>query len=413
MSQAAEAVVRSNPHTLPTSLKEAVVDALLNITHARISGAGEEGRFLFGARPRAVLNSGFLLPRRDVTGDDEVTSPIWISSHGLDMQVAAAASGEVLVIPELSIYVRVLPTVDDLKRLDCRPHFRLRREVSEKLKNEAKAAQDLEWEKVKGTYTSRWKHPGWADIRDRVRREVYAKEGVPPDLTNLFSSEDDTEEGVGQAEGAPEAIEANLVEGFKYKDEHFEPLAIPHKWMRIDVEVPPLRFSPYWTEDEISRAAANHASSIKDAIGSHLLAFYESSDPVRGGKLWAYRRTAQIRPSEYKDWTKYLETVREAGGPVAAPAHDVAWNIEVSKDWLDPTRLNLRIGLENVSREPATQVDEQDHAIFLVSLTVEVGTAIHRPLKLERVEPSYRYNAHRRWCNKMSSHPAAPAFVMV
>ncbi len=24
------------------------------------------------------------------------------------------------------------------------------------------------------------------------------------------------------------------------KDEHFEPLAVPHKWMRLEVELPPL-----------------------------------------------------------------------------------------------------------------------------------------------------------------------------
>ena len=79
--------LRDDPAKISSTLKEAVVDSLLNLTYAQISGQGSTGQYLFGARPRTLLNSGFLLPQRNQSGDDEVTSPIWISSHGVQMQL--------------------------------------------------------------------------------------------------------------------------------------------------------------------------------------------------------------------------------------------------------------------------------------------------------------------------------------
>ena len=69
--------LRANPAEISSTLKEAVVDSLLNLTYAQLSGQGEAGEYLYGARPRTLLNSGFLLPQRNPLGDDEVTSPIW------------------------------------------------------------------------------------------------------------------------------------------------------------------------------------------------------------------------------------------------------------------------------------------------------------------------------------------------
>ena len=84
-------VVRSNPRAISDTLKEAVVDALLNIVTARLSGAGDYGRTIFGAKPRSVLASGFLLPFDRLTDGDEESASIRICSHGLDMLVADTA----------------------------------------------------------------------------------------------------------------------------------------------------------------------------------------------------------------------------------------------------------------------------------------------------------------------------------
>ncbi len=163
------ATVRADPDKIPSSLKEAVADALLNLTHARITGAGDFGRVLYGARPRNLLNSGFILPARTDVEGDEVTSPIWVSAHGCDLQIAARASGELQVQPRFTLYVRVLPTEDDIKRSDCQPSFRLRRDIALRIRHRRYELLDKRWEEVKGSYASRSRHPDWLRIAEEVR----------------------------------------------------------------------------------------------------------------------------------------------------------------------------------------------------------------------------------------------------
>lgn len=57
-------IVRNDPQTLHSTLKEAVVDALLTMVHSEVSGAGRHGKYLYGARPRLLLNSGFASLKR-------------------------------------------------------------------------------------------------------------------------------------------------------------------------------------------------------------------------------------------------------------------------------------------------------------------------------------------------------------
>lgn len=193
-------VLRADPAGVSTTLKEAVVDSLLNLTYAHLSGQGPTGQYLFGARPRALLNSGFLLPQRSVSGDDEVTSPIWVSSHGLQMQLNAVMPAVITVSPRLSVYVRVLPREEDLKRPNCRPVFMLRQALVDEIKAERDRRLEEEWEKVKGSHTSKWKHPGWSAIRAQVVDEVYAAKGVPRHLLTTDVPQDSTDV---EAEEAP------------------------------------------------------------------------------------------------------------------------------------------------------------------------------------------------------------------
>ena len=99
-----ESVLRSDPSKISTTVKEAVVDSLVNLTYAQVSGEGATGQYLFGARPRTLLSSGFLLPQKQATGDDEVTSPIWISSHGMQLQIGAGIAEVITVRPKVALY---------------------------------------------------------------------------------------------------------------------------------------------------------------------------------------------------------------------------------------------------------------------------------------------------------------------
>ena len=221
--------VRADLSKLPTTLKEAVVDALLNMTYAQVSGHGPTGQYLFGARPRTVLNSGFLLPRKTLDGDDEVTSPIWISSHGLQLQIGAGIEGTIQVLPRCSIYVRVLPRPEDLRRPDCQPKFLLRPEVIAVLQTERNQRLNSEWEKVKGAYTSRHRHPEWPAIQKRIIDEVYGAHGIPTGVIAPVVREEPADGPVDGEEIDAQGLVAGADGAPAIKDEHFEPLAVPHK----------------------------------------------------------------------------------------------------------------------------------------------------------------------------------------
>ena len=78
-------------------LKEAVCDAILERTCRIVSGGGEIGRTILGAKPSRVLSSGFILPRIDEDGDDE-SSDIRLAAHGLDLRRWPAAAREALAL---------------------------------------------------------------------------------------------------------------------------------------------------------------------------------------------------------------------------------------------------------------------------------------------------------------------------
>src|SRR5258708_6265019 len=107
---AVERGMRNASSTDLTEAKEAVVEALLRLAVQKCTGEGGAGEFIFGVKPSAKLVSGFLLPRFDATGQDDETSDIHIATMGIDLQIAAERSTEIVVVPDLAIYVRMLPT---------------------------------------------------------------------------------------------------------------------------------------------------------------------------------------------------------------------------------------------------------------------------------------------------------------
>ncbi len=393
----AETTVRSNPATISTTIKEAVVGALVQMTHAQVSGAGKFGKYLFGARPRTLLNSAFLLPEIQGREGDEVTSPIWITSHGMQVQILAGVSGEIRVQPHVSVYVRVLPKEEDLARPNCRPTFRLRRHVADELKAALKVRLDEEWEKVKGTYTSRYKHPNWLRIREDTRAELYRARGIPINVVLLGAEEPKEEFGSGEGEATTEGMESAAVATIAISDEHFEPMAVPHKWMRLDVSLPEFCFSPAAGYEAVVEAAARHSDVMKAALLKSLADWAASPDPEMGGKFWGYRSQLSVKPSQYRKWSEFLDAARKSPNPIALPQASLEWTVEIAPDWMDPGTANILIALDNVGTEPRQLKDEVEPALFLVSVTASLPKSLYRPLKMERVTPSYRYNRYLKY----------------
>lgn len=395
-------VLRADPLELSPTLKEALVDSLLNQTYAHLSGQGATGHYLFGARPRTLLNSGFLLPQRNVSGDDEVTSPIWVSSHGLQMQLNATTPAAIQVQPQLSLYVRILPREEDLNRPNCRPVFMLRQTVVDEIKTERNRRLNQEWEKVKGKYTSRWKHPDWSTIQASIVDEIYAAKGISRRiLTNDFLQDWDNVESEGvldevdsNGESSKEGIAIRNGETLPIKDEHFEPLSVPHKWMRLEVQLPSLELDISKSKEELKQELDDHAARMNEAVARRLLEWEQSDDPNNGGKAWGYRHELHVPASQYTNWAGFLDLARKSNLRITLPQITLSWDLELLTDWLDPSKRSFFIALENVSEIPKRYVDETEEAVFLVSLKVQLPPALHHSLKLERVDPSYRYNKY-------------------
>ncbi|MCR4466207.1 hypothetical protein [Burkholderia sp. SCN-KJ] len=329
-----QSVLRADPAKISPTLKEAVVDSLLNLTYAQLSGQGPTGQYIFGARPRALLNSGFLLPQRSVSGDDEVTSPIWVSSHGLQMQLNAVTAAVMTVSPRFSVYVRVLPREEDLRRPNCRPVFMLRQALVDEIKAERDRRLEEEWEKVKGSYTSKWKHPGWPVIRARVVDEVYKAKGVPRHILTADVPQDEADveadEALGDADSAGESTKEGVPvkadESLPIKDEHFEPLTVPHKWMRLEVQFPPLELDIFKSSEELQRDLDDHAARMNAAVAKRVAEWAQSDDPDTGGKAWGYRLHGRVRsatPPNAVFSTAYGETSAAVfGGSTIQGYHD-------------------------------------------------------------------------------------------
>ncbi|MFT4508565.1 helicase-related protein [Caballeronia sp. 15711] len=390
-------VMRADPATISTTLKEAVVDSLLNLTFSRISGHGEEGRILFGSRPRAILASAFLLPPIHAQGTgDEVTQPIRITAHGLDFQVHSGVDGEISVRPRLQVYVRVLPSAEDLKRPDCAPRFRLNDGVRRALQTQTADALKARWdvESVGGTYKRRADHPQWKSIEKSVREEVLNRLGLPSDLTTLFSTEDNNEPVSAEGEGAAEGVVAADGTAVNLNDAYFSPMEVPHKWMRIPMDeniLPALVVVPSAPPEVLLLNVTQTSANLTAAVQLAVRAWADSED----GKKWCYRKRLSILPSQYRGWQQFLDAVRaDAGQECALPDIRLNWQVKVSPDWLNSSRLNIHISLENASEEPRRGADTVDQCVFQVHLDISIPRALHAPLKLGRVEASYRYNQY-------------------
>jgi len=174
---------------IPQELKEAVCNALVNLTVARISGTDAQGQYVYGRSPRRSIVSGQLLPRFDPTGQDDETSDIRIAAAGLDFHLDSGARGRSTITPRFSVYIRVLPDWQELQdeALALDIEFKLQRVIQiaidariRRLRTERFAAAGVatpDWPSLNPEQRSRVRARR-AEIQEEVRREAYREHGI-------------------------------------------------------------------------------------------------------------------------------------------------------------------------------------------------------------------------------------------
>jgi hypothetical protein len=228
---------------------------------------------------------------------------------------------------------------------------------------------------------------------------VLTRLGLPENITTLFSTEDQPEQSTGddtasENDGAAEGVVATTTLPAGVNDAHFRPMELPHKWQRLNLPVdalPVFQIDPRLPPSELATRARQAGTDLTAAVQLAVRAWADSDE----GKLWCYRKGVVVRPSQYRSWAQFLDDVRkDPTRELALPDITLEWQVEVSPDWSNPERANLHVSLENASVEPRRGHDIADGSVFQVHLDVQMPKALHAPLKLGRVEASYRYNQY-------------------
>ena len=398
--------LRSPPAELRPYLddaKEGLTDALLNLAWQRVSGSGQEGKLVYGAKPSLRFVSGFLLPRFSEQQSDE-TSEIHLSTHGVDCQISARGSGALNIVVEFSIYVRSLPTWAELitpgNELFPNPPLRNETEthIRDIMRDRLPIALADESRKPEGERRHR------RDIQQELYRALLAEHGVEISSEAWIAEEEtiaeaeETERSArkqtddGADEKSADRLVANRGRYIFLSDLAAQEVDIPQKWQRLPITLDPLTVD-LESEEKRNEAVAEWIQKMRTAVRQAVSAWIDSAE----GDAWAYRR-ATIRPSHFRNeetWNAFLAEQRKSKPPVddlAPNLTGLSLLVQIEADLRDPARRNLRVMIENNSSEVASrQRHRYEHAIHQVVLEVDLPEDHHRPLKLDRVEPSYRF----------------------
>ncbi|WP_323572206.1 hypothetical protein [Rhizobium sp. 28DA2] len=399
---------------IDVELKEAVCDALVNMITRRASGTDEAGRTVYGKTPRRSVFSGQLLPRMSRDNEDE-TSDIKIAAIGMDFNIDAESSSKLTVAPQFSVYVRVLPTWEEIstERFGIAIDFKLRKDKKQEIDHEIRERRQELYAQEK-LDRSDWSelsqeerealHARRREIRDNLRNSIYGKHGIVLDKASLekFGSEEanqaeETEEavpadGTEDPDAAPSPFMGRLVTGgAQIPAALLSPASIPPKWKRLDLKLP----SFTWSAALSGGTLKEQFEQISNSMASEVVA--QLADWLRGeGEkiAWRDRMVSPADAASETSWNNFIaELTKAPADPKILPdLRAVALRAERQRDFFDPSRASIRVTLDNGCTELSkVEARYKCNAIFGTSVSLNMVRHDHRPVQLDRVEPSYRF----------------------
>ncbi|WLA69214.1 DEAD/DEAH box helicase family protein [Bradyrhizobium diazoefficiens] len=362
-------------------LKEAVCDAVLERTRQVVSGDGQFGRIVLGDRPARKLSSSFILPRLDENGDDE-SSDIRIATHGLDFRILPGATGALVVRPAFNVYVRALPTTEELFArngwLIPQPGFNqvAKTQIRDRIRQRAQAEipQDA-------SSSERFR------LRSQISREVHLAMGVviPRDVLPPPIGDNPEIDDARQVDGAADPLAPIGTERLRIPSAVSQRYEVPQKWIRLRVENETLLLPLPCDPGAWGVASLAYKRVLDTAIKTTYRSWLASDE----GQTSAWRKLNP--PSEAfwsrENWERFLVDAR-ARAIVEAdlmPDFDVQVLAQALPDPLVDGAFSVRIALENLQENDSTQ----EFGLFGVSLAVDVPSNALGPMRLERVRRSY------------------------
>ncbi|HEY1745731.1 MAG TPA: DEAD/DEAH box helicase [Xanthobacteraceae bacterium] len=409
---------------VPQELKEAVCNALVNLTLARVSGTDSEGQILYGRSPRRSIVSGQLLPRFDPSGQDDETSDIRIAALGMDFELDASTDGDATATPRFSVYIRVFPDWLELadEALGLEVDFKIRQAVQDNidnrihhLRNERFAAAGVatpDWPSL-NPEQRRQVRLQRGEIQEAVRSQAYLEQGI------LFEQGDeqllledvppnDAAQGVGQNQ-TPEPNDAEqdgaddqdarlhigrlLQRGRTVPFGLLDPAPAPAKWRRIDLTFEPFTWRLRADRSSLEADVATYNRTMRQSALLQISDWINSDAGRR--EVW---RDIRVQPQDVisaEAWSAFRDRAVQVQPSLRhlLPAIDgVVVQVDRTPDLIDQSRVAMRVMLDNASaelsrREQGTRTD----TIFNTQIEVTIPRAAHRSLHLDRVEPSYRF----------------------
>ena len=401
--------------SIDVELKEAVCDAIVNSLVDRVSGSDERGRNLLGSSPRRGIFAGQLLPRFDTSGNDDETTDIRIAAVGIDLLTVAGAPSAVHVTPRFSVYMRVIPAWSDLiagggeLEFDFRLRANIQRQIDDAIRTDrapalqAAGVDKPDWKGMDETRRSKVRATR-AQVLSEVRKKAYAAQGIKlltgdPELDVSEALPSDTPDSDPNTQDdvkpAVPPIARLVREGRELPLTLVDPASIPGKWTRLDLDLPVLEFTLDASEDALTASIDDYNRTLGDVIGAQLEAWVVGTG---AGIAW---RDVSVQPGDTlteEKWTAAITAL--ATRPVdrnriVPDLSRVVVKVERQVDFLDPSSMSMRIMLDNQSAEP-TPLDARGrcNTVFNAGLTVAMSKGAHRRLRLDRVEPSYRFREH-------------------
>jgi hypothetical protein len=438
---------------IPQELKEAVCNALVNLTVARVSGSDPEGRILYGRSPRRSIVSGQLLPRFDPTGQDDETSDIRIAALGMDLHLDAHADGSSTVAPRFSVYIRVFPDwseiADEALGLDI--DFKLQPVVQAAIDARIAQLRSQRFTEA-GVATPDWPslNPDQrqrirlrrSEIQVEVRRQAYREQGIEleqaDDQLVVTSPPDDNSDSSAispsqQSDQAPPAAPTNpdnssaplrigrlLQRGRSVPFALLDPAPAPAKWRRIDLTFAPLVWQLQADDDTLRGQLADYSRAMRQSALQQVTDWINSEAGLR--EVW---RDVRVQPQDITSeqaWSAFRARAAQVPPSLrhVLPALDgVGVQIDRTADLVDLSRVAVRVMLDNGTSELSRRdVATRCEVIFNTVLEVSIPRTAHRPLCLDRVEPSYRFRHFMNYpaiglnCG-VTSRPAGDHLILI
>src|SRR3569833_307188 len=384
---------------IPDACKEAVADSILNNLSARVSGEGEFHRVIANARPSDLLVSGFIVARPEEARDnDEEANPLQINAHGLDFHVSDASLDRPIKLKlSGSVYLRVFPSARDIAPGGgLTPIIHLHSDIGKDLRARTYAAMDALRVELGVERFKENSHSDWGNRLVELRRRLHAEIGIPfeeadsSDATPITDPNESGSDGDGPVDETPKGGSGARRYG---ADNLYQPAEVPQKWLRLDLELPALETSfSSCTGERLIELNAQLNAAIVEQIGKWL----QTSGRLPESEHIAYKSGIKVLPSHLSDWTAFLRAACESPRPFAIPTLDIRWAISAVPDPLKAGRFLIHVAVENWSPLPPVKAHLKDLecCLFQVQVSVDMPAGGLQPLLLDRVKPSYRYNAY-------------------